>query len=95
MFGFKRRHDELCDKIDGMHLAFDEVLVTLRQILDNQDPIDKKVKDLNESVLDNATRLNNMMNEFKGCVAMSRASLPKRDDVVMHVERDKPKKAKK
>lgn len=97
MFGFKKRHDQILNKlcclntkVDKLELTFEEMLYTIKQLIDLQEPLHDVTKELNESVCENGKRLNSMINELKGAVAMSRASLPNRED-----ESLKPKKGKK
>ena len=96
MFGFKKRHDEVISNLKVLYCMLEEIARKLQEIEDMQDPITEVTKELNETVMENGQRLNTMINELKGAVAMSRASLPKRDDVIIgKIEADKPKKSKK
>jgi hypothetical protein len=75
MFGFKKRHAEIMQAIKINTKIFEEILMKLHDIDDAQSPIEDLTRELNESVTDNAKKLNTMINELKGAVAMSRASL--------------------
>jgi Mg2+ and Co2+ transporter CorA len=75
MFGFKRRHRELLYKLKEMDDKFDVVTSWIAANADDIRDIQRKNETLYEALNDNAKRLNTMMNEFKGAIAMARAAL--------------------
>lgn len=79
MFGYKT----LLGKVEALHNHIDarseNILYAINQIHEDVSRIDDIIIDIDVNKLsENIQKVNTMVNEFKGLIAISRAALPKR-----------------
>ena len=72
--------EELSDRLEGIEISIDAVFEKLHAISDDSDRqkyviFVQKTLDKFEDCMKNVDKLNTMINEFKGCVAMARGAM--------------------